>query len=232
MFHKEIYVVSGAEYLNAIFKNTKGLTPTDGIHTAMHNMFGMSKQDLKFFEADNSGISRDPHPQSTSKYRVHHFTYNSVIHGLSGSHLMVTGQKFQAALLRRIEAVPVQEEWLELDDLFGFLLPLISNATFEAICGAEFLTLFPQFAVDFWTFDRKMPRLAQGWPRWTMSKTWQARDRCLSVMKEWRRISKKENSDVNALYQRRWGFFSEVRGLSDDAIAGIDLGILWALSGS
>ena len=197
-------------------------------------MFGMSKQDLNFFEADSSGVSRNPHPQSTtaSKDRVHYFTYKSIIHGLSGSQLVIAGQKFQAALKRRTDAVSVQDEWVEMDDLYSFLLPLISNATFEAICGARFLTLFPHFVADFWTFHSKMPRLIQGWPRWTMSKTWQARDRCLSVMKEWRRVSDNENFDGNPLYQRRWGLFSEVHGLSEDAAASNDLGVLWALSES
>ena len=39
---------------------------TNGINIALQNMFDTSKQDMKFFEADKSGITHDPHPQSST----------------------------------------------------------------------------------------------------------------------------------------------------------------------
>ena len=193
-------------------------------------MFGTSKKDLKFWQSDNSDITHDPHPQSSTcpVNRIHYLTHRAVLHGLAGSNITIAGQKFQAALQRRIDAVPVQDEWIEMDDLFGFLLPLISNSTIETICGTNFLKVFPDFVEYFWSYNSKMPKLLQGWPRWTMPKIWQARDRCISIMKEWRRISNNENFDGNAMYQRRWDFFSKIQGLSDDGAASSDLGILWA----
>ena len=127
----------------------------------------------------------------------------------------------------RIVAVPVQDEWIKMDDLFSFLRPLISYSTIEAMCGASFLREFPDFADSFWNFNSKMPILLQGWPRWMMPKTWQARDRCISTMKQWRKTCDKENFDGNAMILRRWSYFSKMQGLSEDGVACSDLGILW-----
>ena len=192
-------------------------------------MFNTSKKDMEFFEADRSGISHDPHPLSSTKpeNRVFHLMHKATLDCLAGSHMMIAGERFQVALKRRIEAVPVQDRWVEMDDLFSFLKPLVSYSTIEAMCGPSFLRNFPEFGENFWHFNSSMPKLLQGWPRWTMPKAWQARDRCTSMMKEWRRISNEDNFDGNAMILRRWSYFSKMQGLSDDGIAKSDLGILW-----
>ncbi|KAL8725779.1 MAG: hypothetical protein Q9166_007144 [cf. Caloplaca sp. 2 TL-2023] len=229
---KEIYVISGAEYLNAVWKNTKGLTSTNGINLALHNMFNTSKQDMKFFEADKSGITHDPHPQSSTspENRVFYLMHKATVDCLAGSHLTLAAQRFESALRRNIDGVPVQDEWVEMDDLFEFLRPLISCSTVEAMCGANFLKAFPDFVATFWTFNNKMPRLLQGYPRWMIPRAWQARDRCISTMRQWRKITNDENFDGNVMIQRRWDYFSKMQGLSDDGVACSDLGILWGMN--
>ena len=193
-------------------------------------MFGSSKQDMKYWHSDNSGITIDPHPQSLVKpeNRGHHTMYHAISRGLTSCNLRIAGENFQAALQRRIDTVPVHNEWVEMDDLYSFLLPLISESTFTAMFGSRFLEIFPDFAENFWTFHRKMRKLAVGWPRWIMPKAWEARDYCLSALKQWRGIHEKEDSKVNALYQERWEFFSKTQGLSDDGAASSDLGITWS----
>ena len=181
---KDIYVVSGAEYLNAIWKNTKGLTSTNGINIALRNMFDTPRRDMLFFEADKSGITHDPHPQSSTRPedRVFYLMHKATVDCLAGSHVTIATERFQAALERRIKNVLIGYNWLEVDDLYSFLRPLVSNSTIEAMCGANFLKMFPDFVDNFWSFNRRMPKLLQGWPRWMMPKTWQARDRCISTM--------------------------------------------------
>ena len=225
----DIYVVSGAEYLNAIWKNTKGMTSTNGINIALSNMFDTPKQDMMFFEADKSGITHDPHPKSLTRPedRVFYLMHKATVDCLAGSHITIATEKFQAALKRRIEAISVRDEWVEMDDLFSFLRPLISYSTIEAMCGAKFLIMFPDFPDNFWTFNKTMPKLLQGWPRWAMPAAWQARDRCISTMRQWRKISNESTFDGNAMILRRWSYFSKMQGLSDDGVACSDLGILW-----
>ena len=193
-------------------------------------MFDTSKQDMKFFEADKSGITHDPHPQSSTapENRVFFLMHKATVDCLAGSHVTIAAQRFQAALTRRMSAIHVQHEWVEMDNLFSFLRPLISCSTIDAMCGTKFLEMFPDFVDSFWNFNTRMPRLLQGWPRWTMPKAWHARDRCISIMKQWRKTSQyDDNFDGNAMIQRRWDYFSRMEGLSDDGVACSDLGILW-----
>ena len=209
------------------------MTSTNGINIALQNMFDTPKRDMMFFRAEKSGITHDPHPQSSTKPedRVFYLMHKATVDCLAGSHITIAAQKFQTALERRIDAVPVQDEWVEMDDLFSFLRPLVSLSTVEAMCGANFLKMFPDFIDSFWNFNSRMPKLLQGWPRWMMPKAWQARDQCISTMKQWRKMSDKENFeenfDGNAMILRRWSYFSKMQGLSEDGVACSDLGILW-----
>lgn len=99
------------------------------------------------------------------------------------------------------------------------------------MCGANLVKMFPEFIDSFWNFNSSMPKLLQGWPRWMMPKAWQARDQCISTMKQWRKMSGKEgfekNFDGNVIILRRWSYFSKMQGLSDDGVACSDLGNLW-----
>ena len=229
LLRQDVYVVCGAEYLNALWKNTKDMTSTNGINIALRNMFDTPKQDMKFFKADNSGITHDPHPKSSTspEDRIFYLMHKATVDCLAGSHLTLADQKFQAALARRIQAVPAQDEWVKMDDLFNFLRPLISCSTVEAMCGRTFLESFPDFVDTFWHFNSRMPRLLQGWPRWMMPKAWQARDRCISMMKQWRKECSWNDFDGNEMILRRWSYFAKMEGLSDHGIACSDLGILW-----
>ncbi|KAL8811175.1 MAG: hypothetical protein Q9223_006229 [Gallowayella weberi] len=100
---KDIYVVSGAELLNAIWKNTRGMTSTNGINIALSNMFNTPKEDMLFFEADDSGITHDPHPRSATKIenRVFYLMHKATVDCLAGSHLTAAALAFQTALAER-----------------------------------------------------------------------------------------------------------------------------------
>ena len=75
-------------------------------------MFDTPKQDMTFFKADKSGITHDPHPQSStrSEDRVFYLIYTATVDYLAGLHITIAAQRFQTALKGRIEAVPVQDE--------------------------------------------------------------------------------------------------------------------------
>ncbi|KAL9103337.1 MAG: hypothetical protein Q9163_001603 [Psora crenata] len=128
-------------------------------------MFNTPKKDMRFFEADDSGITHDPHPQSMTspEDRVLYLMHKATVDCLAGSHMTVAAQKFQSAPSNRIAAVSVQSESLEMEDLYTFLRPLVSQSTIEAMCGVSFLKTFPGFADDLWHFNSTMPELLQGW---------------------------------------------------------------------
>ena len=192
-------------------------------------MFNTPKEDMDFFRADDSGITHYPHPQSTTmpEDRIFFLMHKATVDCLAGSHLTIAARKFQNALAKQIEAAPVSDTWVEMDDLFAFLQPLICHSTVQAMCGPTFLHSFPGFVEDFWTFNSAMPKLLQGRPRWMIPKAWQARERCIDTIKRWRGSCSKRNFDGNDMIPQRWNHFSKMQGLSDYGAACSDLGILW-----
>ena len=143
------------------------MTSTNGINIALSNMFDTPKKDMHFFQADDSGITHDPHPLSSTRpeNRVFYLMHKATVDCLAGTHLTAAAHGFQTALRQRIQVQPVSYQWTEMEDLFGFLKPLISYSTVEAMCGPSFLRMFPGFVGDFWNFNSTMPRLLQGGPR-------------------------------------------------------------------
>ena len=192
-------------------------------------MFDTPGKDLEFFEADDSGITYDPHPQSSRRPedRVFYLMHKATVACLAGSHLTLAAQSFQRALEKHMDAVPIGHEWADYPDLFDFLRPLISHSTVEAMCGSNFVSRFPDFVQDFWRFNSSMPKLLQGWPRWAMPGAWRARDLCIEVMKQWRNSSDEQTFTGNAMIPRRWSYFSKMKRISTYGVACSDLGILW-----
>ncbi|KAL8722175.1 MAG: hypothetical protein Q9181_007544, partial [Wetmoreana brouardii] len=206
-FTQDVYVISGANYLKAVWK------------------------DMAFIENDRSGISRNPHPQSCTKPedRVFHNAFKATTDFLTSTHLNATAQNFQAALQRRIENIPVQQDWVEMDDLLGFLRPLIACSTVEAICGLTFLRRFPDFVEIFYGFNGKVHKILYAWPDFLMPRACRARERCIAIMQEWRATTSEQDFDRNGMMLRRWSYFSKMQGMSDYGVACHDLGILWGM---
>jgi hypothetical protein len=200
-------------------------------------MFNTPKEDMIFFENDDSGITHDPHAQSLvdPENRVFYLMHKATVDCLAGSHVRVAARKFEKALWDQIETkFSTTTEWIEMNDLFEFIRPLISRATIQAMCGATFLRVFPEFFEKFWNFNEDMPKLLQGWPRWMMPKAWRARDLCIAIMKKWRKLHDTQTSDSDggtfdgsAMILRRWSYFSKMQELSEHGVACSDLGILW-----
>ena len=192
-------------------------------------MFDTPREDMEFFKSDNSGISHDPHPSSQTRPedRIFYLMHKATVDFLAGAHLVTSACGFQTALKKRIDNIPIGNDWMNMPDLYTFLRPHISHATVEAMCGPHFLFMFPDFVEDFWNFNHNMPRLLQGWPRWMIPGAWRARDKCIKTMKSWRRLTNNENFSGNGMISARWNYFSEMRGLSEHGVACSDLGILW-----
>lgn len=230
-------MIAGSENLNAVWKNTKGLTSTNGITIALSNMFNTSKKNMEFFRADNSGLTHDPHPMSNVRPddRIFYLMHKATVDCLAGPHLAATSRDFQTALKERIADVPVGDDWVEMPDLYTWLRPHISHATVKAMCGSCFLELNPTFVQDFWNFDKAMPKLLQGWPRWMHPSAWKAREKCIEGMRRWRKLSDGQSSSSltdlafpgNEMIRARWRYFAKMDRLSDEGVACSDLGILW-----
>jgi hypothetical protein len=102
--------------------------------------------------------------------------------------------------------------WVELPDLYAFLRDEAFRAAVEAMCGPYLLSESPSpegkhqqqqrqqrqqqkgpksavatasFVDDFWRFDRSLPWLVRGLPRWLYPAPYRARDRVLQRIKAW-----------------------------------------------
>ena len=48
---------------------------------------------------------------------------------LSDGNLATKAQRYQIAMKKQLAEVPVEDEWVEMDDLFSFARRLIANST-------------------------------------------------------------------------------------------------------
>ena len=230
MLTQEVYVVSGAEYLNAIWKDTKKVMMShDALNLSLSNMFGVPGKEMPFFLGDRTGSSHDPHASSPARdpdHRVSYLMLKTTADYLSGPHLTATAQKYQAAMKSQVDSLPVGDDWVEMDDLFNFARRLIANSTVETMLGSSFLSQFPDFVDSFYTYNNRIRRFLQGWPRFLLPKAWCARKRCIEIMRQWRKTVNVHDFDGSPMMLKRWTWF-EKWNISDDAIAASDLGILW-----
>ncbi|KAL8657482.1 MAG: hypothetical protein Q9226_001876 [Calogaya cf. arnoldii] len=215
MLTQEVYIVSGADYLNAIWKDTKKVIMShDALNLSLSNM---------------TGSSHDPDAQSPARnpdQRVPYVMLKNTAEYLSGGNLTATAQRYQTAMRSQLASVPVEDEWIEMDDLFSFARRVVANSTCETMLGAKFLAQFPDFVDNFYAYNSRIRRLLQGWPRLLIPRAWGARERCIEIMRQWRKTLNVEEFDGSPMMLKRWSIF-EKWNISDDAIAAQDLGILW-----
>ena len=237
MLTQEIHVPTGAPYLNALFKDSsKTLMSHDALNRSLSHMFGVPGAEMPFFTSDRTGSAHEPHhdaPARDKDCRVQYLMLKTVADHLSGPGLAGTAVRFRGAMEKQIEAVDVgsgvkEEEWVEMDDLFGFVRGLVARATCETMLGSKFLAQFPDFVDCFYTYNDRIRRFLQGWPRFLIPRAWAARKRCIEIMRLWKRGVEADagSFDGSPMMVKRWEIF-EKWGISEDAIAASDLGILW-----
>ena len=194
-------------------------------------MFGVPGAEMPFFTSDRTGSAHEPHPDAPARdkdTRVSYLMLKTVADHLSGPGLAATAVRFQGAMGGQIGAIVMGEEWIEMDDLFVFVRGLVARATCETMLGSKFLAQFPDFVDSFYTYNDRIRRFLQGWPRFLIPRAWAARKRCTEIMRLWKRgvEADGESFDGSPMMVKRWAWF-EKWGISEDAIAASDLGILW-----
>lgn len=132
------------------------------------------------------------------------------------------------------------EEWVEIEDLYSFIRDMIFRASTNALCGPHLLRLTPSFVADFWEFDSYSPKLFKDFPRWMIPKAYEVRDKLHKGMKKWHGFARDGYDwklEDEGLWEEFFGakvmrdrqmMFRAVEGMSDDAIAAVDLGMIWA----
>ncbi len=236
--------VSGFDNISTIFKETQNLAPKQATLVALENVFGLAKPAVAFYNADDSGTSFNAHPQSTVKpqNRVFYLQYKTTLAHLSGSALNDLTGRFLENLRQRIFKSSIGSEWMDMPDLYSFLQFELFHASVEAMCGPIIFRLNPDFTEEFWEFDRCMPNLFKGYPRWMIPASYRALDKALKSVKQWhayahehydasRIIPNDEDWDIyfgSKLIKERLEYSRKMEPMDEDAVASEDLGLLWA----
>ena len=164
-------MISGFDAVNAVWK-AKCLDSKPAVCIAMQRFFGTPKAALQFYNADDSGISLQPHPRSKidQKHRVYYHTHKVTQGFMTGPGLALFTNRFQTLLKMQVSNSGVDQTWQEIPDLFSFLRDMLSTAAITTMCGPSLLALSPNLVQDLWEFDRSLPYFFKGYPSWLAPK--------------------------------------------------------------
>jgi hypothetical protein len=206
----------------------------------------MDEKDLQVFRRDKSGINAHPKPgtgDTKPAERIFHVQHRVLHQHLSGASLDTMTTRYVQIFTDRIKNVSCikHREWTELPDLFELLKSEMLRSNINALAGDHFFELSPNFADDFWEFDRLMLVYLRRLPRWMAPKTYATRDRVLGAVKKWRQWAKdhfdSSNQElVDSDYEPIWGTrIMRVRDETyhdiepyDDGCASMEFGLVWA----
>ena len=240
----KIYFVSEADQIATILRTSHGLSSKPGILIALKNILGTPKHVIPFYAADDSGVGRHPQPGSSvsPEHRISYFQHKAAHKYLTGRQLVSINERYMSILQRNISNGNIGYDWVEVPDLYAFLQVEVFRAAVESMFGTWILSLNPTLVKDFWEFDRNVPLLYKGVPRWLCPSAYKARDRLISGIKEWHKFAH-EHSDCTKVgpedpdWDPYWGckllkarqeYCLQMGVMDADAIAAEDLGLLFA----
>lgn len=225
------YVVSGPESISTFFRDSKS-GDLSGVNRGVKwgtDAFGCPAHSIHLFKPPKKEIS---------------LLLSGIVHtGLSDPNLSAMTSRFQEFLIQLIEKdTPgkVGDNWVELPDLTAFVEKYVFDATICAMFGTHILRLNPNFAEEFWEFDRNIGSLFMGVPRWFKPQAHRAREKILERIKTWV-IYTKKNCDIENVKDLDWEPFYgsrfnrerqgvlTMRGILDEtARASDNLAFIWA----
>ena len=211
----------------------------------MKNVLGTPDHIVPLYSGDDSGQRVKPilGSQVRPENRIRFFHTKAAHQYLAGTNGIRLGERYMEILDRTISAdTSVRHELVEMSDLFLFVQNLVFPAGTESLCGSAILSLNPTLTEDFWAFDRSIPTLLKGVPRWLCPGAYQSRDKMLNAIKKWHAFSN-ERSDFtktgttdpewdpylgSKYVKARQKLLHEIEVMNADGRASEDLGLLFA----
>lgn len=128
--------------------------------------------------------------------------------------------------------------------LYAWLRDRMFRASTDALMGERLLQMYPELCTDFFEFDRYFLSLFFGFPRWTMPDAYQRRGMMITKLKDCHRRMSEESGGLpmspdnevpwepvfGSRFNRGRHISYDLCGISADAKAGLDLGLLFGLS--
>ena len=117
--------------------------------------------------------------------RVDYRTHEGLLKFTSGSGLSGFYNRWASSFLARINALDVHDSWVEMPDLMDFFDQNFGSSLTEAICGPSLAQINPTWRKDFIQYEKVIPSLLKGLPRWLDTKTYDVRDKLLVSIQRW-----------------------------------------------
>ena len=244
LFVADIYLISGSDNVQAVWKEPNMHTRAYKSN-AIANINKMPKDTLAFWMWDDSGHHAQPHPESNvpPHLRIDYLHFSSVEKFLVGEGLKPFADRFTTGLTHRLLARQRQfgSAWSHVPDLFTVMQDELFPAAAQAMCGTRLFEINKNFTRDFWAFNKAIPLLAKGYPRWLIPSAYRARDTAIETILKWHRaiapnfITEATGSmtDWNPEYGAEFVKFrhvawSKMPRMGPGGAATEDLGIIWA----
>lgn len=237
--------MSNPDYAHVFFNPTPVLSSTLAVRITVKNVLGTPQHIVPLYSEDHSGQLLKPLSGSNvqPEDRIRYFHTRTAHQLLAGANGIKIGERYMEILSRNILAdTSIGHGWIELPDLWYFVRALIFPASTETMFGSSILSLNPELFEDFWAFDRSVPTLLKGLPRWLTPKAHGNRDKMLKAIKKWH-VFAIEHSNFSKIgpddpdwdryfgtkyVKARQSFLHDVEVMNPDGRASEDLGLLFA----
>lgn len=233
------------DHINTLFKPTPAISSNVVLSLAMRYIFGTPENVLPLYVEDNSGQLVKPWPgsQVRPENRIRYFHTKTAHQHIAGANGIKLGDLYMQTLSRNLSACnSVGTEWVEFSDMYHFIQHLVFPAAVESLCGSSILSLNPTFTEDFWAFDRSIPVLLKGPPRWLRPGAYKSREKVLAMVKKWHAFANEHSncsrtdredpewdSYFGSKYVRaRQRILRGIEAMNADGRASEDLGFLFA----
>ncbi|KAK4212718.1 cytochrome P450 [Rhypophila decipiens] len=184
-----VYFVAGESNVSALFRPS--FTSEPWIMRIMAHGAGYEAQDLVKIAQDDSGVSKQPRPESRTNTRIWHDMHSvykrTLINSASVGDFV---QRFQRVFADRLGFFsPAVGVWDEDVRIRQFVRQHMAHAATHAVLGPLFLELNPGLMDAFWEYDRHFRSLAFGLPSWMSRPAVRARNRLSAMCRKWVEIA-------------------------------------------
>lgn len=240
----KLYIAGDPDHVKILFKPTPASLRPMGPELAMKTIFGTPDIILPLYSDDSGPLVRPIAGSRVLPENRMSYHHTKAAHDfLTGTNAMRLGEHYMEILSRIIsDDTSIGVEWVELSDLRLFIENLVFPASTETFCGSSILSLNPTLTEDFWAFDRNMPTLLKGAPRWLYPGAYKSRDKMLKMIKKWHAFAKNYSDfSKTGLNDPEWdpyfgskyikarqNFLHKIEVMNADGRASEDLGFLLA----
>ncbi|KAI1292595.1 cytochrome P450 [Xylaria venustula] len=204
-------------------------------------LFGMPKKWASIYEADDSGPFPKPLQGSNipPEKRIHRFLAEGIEKALIGPGFSPTFSRLRQTYVKQMSNLEIGLEWNEFEDFRRFIHITTGQSTIEAIFGPNLVRLNPAFMEDLFEFDRALPWLSKGIPRFIMPTAYRAREKLHRNFVAWYKSAREcfqdhliyGDGDGDPFWGSNWMRQRQktLAHIQDDiTLASSDLGIAWA----